>query len=94
MITLVQLFCFAEFNLSFVNNLDFEIYVSKESISYKARSEYDKINLDIIELASYLFLTIDDIESYNAANQTINLKKSKYSLDFFHLVFMVKRLWL
>jgi len=68
--------------------------VSKESISYKARSEYDKINLDIIELASYLFLTIDDIESYNAANQTINLKKSKYSLDFFHLVFMVKRLWL
>jgi hypothetical protein len=82
LMTFMQLSCSDESNIDFVNSTDFEIFLTKNQISYNSLFDYSKINLDTIDLSDTPFLTMDDIESYDTVNHIINLKKSKDNLDF------------
>ena len=60
----------------------YEIYVTKNRISYNFQTDYSTINLDTIELNDTPFLTSNEIESYDTVNHIINLKIPVDSLDF------------
>ena len=82
LITLIQISCTDESNIDSINTNKFEIYMTKDQISYNGSIDYSQINLDTIDLGDTPLLTMDDIESYDTVNHIINLKKSKDNLDF------------
>jgi len=82
LITFIQLSCSDESNLDSFDSKGFEIFLTKDQVSYNSSIDYSQINLDTIDLSSTPFLTMNDIESYDTINHIINLKKSRDNLDF------------
>lgn len=61
---------------------EFAIYIARNPVRYNSNIDYDSIKLDTIKLLETPFLTSDQIESYDTSNHIINLKQSKFDLNY------------
>ena len=89
LITLIQLSCSDESNLDSFDSKDFEIFLTKNQVSYNSSIDYSQINLDTIDLSSTPFLTMNDIESYDTINHIINLKNFDNKIMYIVLTFVL-----